>query len=516
MTRQYIKWTKEMEAFLVIKRTNGMSMADLKLALKEKFNVNPTVYSIRNKCEQLGLTSLPSGKHLTPNNKGKKYFKPNQRQINFIHAMALNGFNINKIIEAYEEQFEFKLTEKHVAKALGKEHTLNVPKTLETEKVIPSVKNDWKAGDWTAKWQDEPATRKQCRYIIANTTDLKGSAKSKEVMEAFSTNRWTKGEASDIISKFENKGLLQSDKVINSDTENLVSSKRETGISNLNTNRWTEEEVFELISFKLQNPKKVWPSINGRSRNAIQQKWIKLKNTIKPSDYHKYLPKKLGLTTGKWSEKEDMYLILAYNEGKTYRTMAKELNRKLDSVTNRLPKLKRQGLITKNNSEKPLTDSIQKQLNRLELKHDEIKEEMEEYLKPNVAETTWTEEEDFDILCNFYEYSIDEARNRFNVPYSVIAGRLEMLIDSTEPAHIEMLMEATKTIKERRSRQAKVTKEGPYCRWKKRRKAKKEMKRQRRIEYRLKRVEDILNKENAKRNKKIAKAEKKLNKLRGD
>ena len=71
---------------------------------------------------------------------------------------------------------------------------------------------------------------------------------------------------------------------------------------------------------------------------------------------------------------------------------------------------------------------------------------------------TWTEEQDFDILCNFYELSIDEAREKFNKSYAEIAGRLEYLIDSTEPQHHSMLIEAAKVIKKRKEESAKSSK----------------------------------------------------------
>lgn len=139
-------------------------------------------------------------------------------------------------------------------------------------------------------------------------------------------------------------------------------------------------------------------------------------------------------------------------------------------------------------------------------------EETEKYLEPQqsvsnlhhswrwakVAETMWTKEQDFDILCNFYEYSIDEARNRFNTPYSVIASRLESLVDSTEPEHIELLMKASKVIKARKALAAREAKTGFWKRRKLRKQAKKAAKKQ------------------AKLDREIAKVEKKLNKLKGE
>ncbi len=142
-------------------------------------------------------------------------------------------------------------------------------------------------------------------------------------------------------------------------------------------------------------------------------------------------------------------------------------------------------------------------LDKQELNPLDKAEEIEEYLKPQqsvsyVAETMWTKEEDFDILCNFYEYSIDEARNHFNTPYSVIASRLESLVDSTEPEHIELLMEASKVIKARKALAAREAKTGFWKRRKLRKQAKKAAKKQ------------------AKLDREIAKVEKKLNKLKGE
>ena len=88
----------------------------------------------------------------------------------------------------------------------------------------------------------------------------------------------------------------------------------------------------------------------------------------------------------------------------------------------------------------------------------------------------WTKEEDYDLILNFYELSIDEARNRFNRPYGVIASRLEKLVDSTKPEHISMLMEASKEIKGRKETQNPTPRKSRRTLRKERKKAKKEAK----------------------------------------
>ena len=106
---------------------------------------------------------------------------------------------------------------------------------------------------------------------------------------------------------------------------------------------------------------------------------------------------------------------------------------------------------------------------------------------PSRTRHHWTDEEEFNLLCNFYELSIDEARKEFQRPFYAIARRLEMVIDSTKPKHINMLMEASKVIKERKQVREKAATMGFLKRRKLRRQA-----------------------------KKMAKLEKKLSKMRGE
>ena len=114
--------------------------------------------------------------------------------------------------------------------------------------------------------------------------------------------------------------------------------------------------------------------------------------------------------------------------------------------------------------------------------------------KNKKAYQIWTEEQDYDLVMNFYELSIDEACNRFNRSYGIIAKRLETIVNSTKPHHISLLMTATKEIKDRKKAESKPVKLGLLGR----RKARKQTKRL------------------AKNNRKIAKIEKKLNKMKGE
>jgi hypothetical protein len=104
--------------------------------------------------------------------------------------------------------------------------------------------------------------------------------------------------------------------------------------------------------------------------------------------------------------------------------------------------------------------------------------------KTEPAKISWTDEEDFDILCNFYELSIDEARAKFNKSYAEIAGRLEYIVDSTEPPHQMMLIEASKVINKRKAKLSKPSKPS--------RRERREARKQARLQKRLDKIKKQL------------------------
>jgi len=158
--------------------------------------------------------------------------------------------------------------------------------------------------------------------------------------------------------------------------------------------------------------------------------------------------------------------------------------------TSRYVAFKRQKLkdiLVKKPAIKVIEPKVEKIPEKIE-KHDNVKEILEAIpeRKHERSQKHWKHEEEFELVCNFYELSIDEARNHFGRSYASLAQRLEMIIDSTEPEHIAMLKEAAKVISKRKKEEAK---NANMSRWKRRRIARKA--------------------------KKAAKLEKKLNKLRG-
>ena len=79
-----------------------------------------------------------------------------------------------------------------------------------------------------------------------------------------------------------------------------------------------------------------------------------------------------------------------------------------------------------------------------------IKESNPEPYEPRFSRTRkrWTPQEELEVLVNFYSLSVDEAREKWERPYTAIAGRLESICDMTEPHHESLLMEASKIVKQ--------------------------------------------------------------------
>lgn len=102
-------WTTEMEAYLIVQRTvHKTTYKTLVVRMNKKFGTSFAYYDLQNKAKSLRITNQvkavkeskpePSPKPVKSKLAPKMdYFKPNQEQINFIHAMDLNGFGMKRL-----------------------------------------------------------------------------------------------------------------------------------------------------------------------------------------------------------------------------------------------------------------------------------------------------------------------------------------------------------------------------------------------------------------------------------
>jgi len=139
------------------------------------------------------------------------------------------------------------------------------------------------------------------------------------------------------------------------------------------------------------------------------------------------------------SEYTDLIMQMR-SEGKTYKNIADEIK-------------KRSGL-------RPNETSISLIVKKEKKKLEEIK-------------AFWSFDRELDLLINFYNMSVDEARERYNLSYSEIAKKLEDIHDMTEEHHSLLLVKAAEAINANKEVKVEDVEEEPKMSFRERRKAKK-------------------------------------------
>ena len=244
------------------------------------------------------------------------------------------------------------------------------------------------------------------------------------------------------------KLIQHEDSVEKEISEQKIKIKREMNkMRTLNT--WTKEEDDMIMSCKSRK-EALALNLNGRTKGAKRNRWQLLKPTrkplVKPVANIKKPAKRGRMTTAE--------LEMIRNCETVEEALALNL-RKPETII--------QHFTTFNSKKKEVVLAVKpKQKNHGN--------------KGKKYTSRWTTDEDYDLILNFYELSIDEARNRFNRSYGAIATRLEMLVDSTKPEHISMLMEASKEIKTRKESQNTTPRKSRRTLRKERKMAKKQAK----------------------------------------
>jgi hypothetical protein len=230
------------------------------------------------------------------------------------------------------------------------------------------------------------------------------------------------------------------------ETKNKIKQKME--MKNMKRTAWTKEEDEELLA--CGSWKKAMELDNGRSRAAKNNRWSILQK--QQQSYGN------GAKRGRMT-KDELEMI------RNCKTVEEAI-----ALNLRKPETIIRHFTTFNSKKKEVVLAVEPK---------QKKKKAKQSYSPR-----WTKEEDYDLVLNFYELSIDEARNRFNRSYGAIATRLERIVDSTKPEHISMLMEASKEIKARKEAQNPAPRKSRRMLRKERKQAKKTAK----LEAKLNRI----------------------------
>lgn len=138
----------------------------------------------------------------------------------------------------------------------------------------------------------------------------------------------------------------------------------------------------------------------------------------------------------KWTVK-DTNTLLRCKDRKEVRELAPALNRSESaciqrwSSTNKLMKTKKAAPSPKSTKKAKSSPKPQKKQQR-------------KYV------ARWTPEQELDLLCNFYELSVDEAMVQYGRSYGKIASHLQKILESDKIEHSEMLTKAAVIISKRK------------------------------------------------------------------
>lgn len=377
-----------------------------------------------------------------------KYNKWTDEQIEFVLKLREKGLTYNAISRRLEQVFSVKKTGGNIRIKMR----AVAEKKIKEEKEMKIPENY------------EPATKKQCRYYAQLKSDDNTTKKQLNHTTKLLYGNALKGRLS---KSFMQKAIADLVAKAEIEEKSVIKAKgRGTG----KTVRWSEDEQLILLHYmyegEVQNVLKkdvvnelASKKFDNRSVRSIEQQWAKLKRGGQTSRYVAFKRQKLK------------NILVKKPANKTIEPKVEKLPEKIEVF------VKKHG----NPTTRHLSNDEKKMLGEVKEVLESLPERKHERSKKN-----WDSDEEFELLCNFYELSIDEARNHFGRSYASLALRLEMIVDSEQPEHIAMLKKAAKVISKRKKEEAK---NANMSRWKRRRIARKA--------------------------KKAAKLEKKLNKLRG-
>jgi len=132
-----------------------------------------------------------------------------------------------------------------------------------------------------------------------------------------------------------------------------------------------------------------------------------------------------------WSKEEETQLLEYVNDEVSWEDISRELQRSIPACKKRIKLL-----------DERLLAGIAEVANSVEVQ--------EEINRTLLGSKIWSEELDLDLLINFYELSIDEAKQRYNATFAEIAGRLEKLYEGETEYSGNLLLKASREIKRRK------------------------------------------------------------------
>jgi len=282
----------------------------------------------------------------------------------------------------------------------------------------------------------EYTTEEKATIVVMKTNGSTFEEIQKVVNEKFGNNRSIAG----VTQKYYK--LVKSDKESASSTnwkdEPATTRQLRTLAYLTNPSGKNADRSKMVSSLKKQNLTKGQVSDQIQAATKIKDEITKTTPSVEKTKETSSVKKTKSRNYYPWTDEEIKLMFELVDSGLTQREVAEKMGRSFYSLQKKLT-VERANRKANLSAEQEDTSDLEE-----ELPTELVTEILSE------PEWSWSHSQDMQILTDFYEMSIDEVRTAFARPYWVVAQRLEMLFDSTEPEHISMLMEASEVVLKRK------------------------------------------------------------------
>lgn len=407
-------WTDEMNAYIVVKRTAyEWTWARIATGFNAKFQTKKNANALSMHFKTLILKQPYT-----------------QEEIDYIHGCFLNSLGQKKTKQGFKELFGRTINAKQVEWVIKNCTPIN--ERLQIEKAVQNQVEDLKN-----KLKNNMVNNMKTRKSRKGITPKKWTAEEHEGLFSITSGKKLKD-----YSKRTGRSEGSIKQRMSNFKINMTNNKNKVSKNGFRKGRMTKIElemirncktVEEALALDLRKPETIIRQF--AVFNTLENPPVKPVEKKQAKNYYRL-----------WTAEETAQLMKCKTRNEVI-ILARKINRSEQSA--------HQKWFVAKETEGAVKEMVSK-VSTLKKKALDVPKKTTKTEKKYAPR--WTEEEDFDLVCNFYELSIDQARNKFNRSYGAIATRLEKLVDSTQPKHEEMLMKAAVLIKARKQAESKPVK----------------------------------------------------------
>ena len=337
---------------------------------------------------------------------------------------------------------------------------------------------DVKVAENVSHWKNDPATRKQCKYIsdltLKNGTRNELDRLTNQLVNSANKGDFTKEQAMEMIATLE--GSMKN-------TKRTVSKEKKKSKSKNTRKKYTKRQNEMISNCKTAKEAENLSLTLNRTPSALNRQWYVLreKETARAGWNVKQKKQKSDTNQNRWTSDEDDIVIEWKTTKGEYPPVTLFKNRTYKAIVARWNRVLRY----RNN----LTDARTDYVNNHKKEEKPITMGIATVAYPNTNKA-WTYDESLEAMVMWHSLPIDEAREKFGRPYWVIAKHVEKHYDFYYDTSETIMRRATE-IKNNMKNQSLPVKKSLLQRWKDRRSDRKSKKLQKKIDRTKKKLKKM-------------------------